>query len=97
MGGKRRHVLGLFLVGWLTAVVWPSVSMERQTIVVHDDLAENRVSSRTRDGWVVTCIDTMGRIPVVQLERPRYLSVYFDLRERPRGSWCWLTTGDWYC
>ena len=103
----RRRTVALLLVGWLlgllTAFVLPAVSTERQTVVALDPAgyrtrnSPDRVASLAQDGWVVTRVDNAGQTPVIQLERPRYVSVYEDLKERPRGSWCWLTTGDWYC
>jgi hypothetical protein len=80
----------------------PSVSTERQTVVVlfsggSGPNSDGYVASLTRDGWVVSRIDTMGNRPVVQLERPRYVGVIEDLQDRLRGTWCWLTTRDWYC
>jgi len=101
----RRRPVGLLMVGWLlgllTAFVWPAVATERQTVVVMNSggflNSPETVARRTRDGWVVTRVDAMGQgASAVQLERPRYVSVYEDLQERPRGSWCWLTKGDWY-
>jgi hypothetical protein len=100
-----RRSVALVVVGWLlgvlTAFGWPAVSAERQTVVVlYSGGAINstrEIASLTGGGWVVTRTDRARETPIVQLERPRYLRVYEDLRERPRGSWCWLTTGDWYC
>jgi len=97
----RRRTTGLLIAGWLlgllTAFVWPAVSTEHRTIVVERSDVGDVLVGRTRAGWNVTSTTTIDRSVIVQLERPRYLSVYEDLKERPRGSWCWLTTGDWYC
>lgn len=107
----RRRVLVPLIVGWLlgllTAFVWPAVSTERETVVVmipagHGGGANSpeAVAGRTRNGWVVTRVDTIGQgASAVQLERnrPLHARVFFALRQ-PRGSWwCMLTTGDWSC
>src|SRR5581483_6234654 len=93
----RRRTTGLLIAGWLlgllTAFVWPAVSTEHRTIVVERSDVGDVLVGRTRAGWNVTSTTTIDRSVIVQLERPRYLSVYEDLKERPRGSWCWLTTG----
>jgi hypothetical protein len=94
----RRQTLGLLFVGWLlgllTAFVWPAIATERQTVVVRFSAPSSTnpnsagwVMALTNDGWVVTRIDTMYETPVVQLERPRYLG----LIERAQGLWWDLT------
>jgi hypothetical protein len=102
---SRRRVTGLLLAGWLlgllTAFVWPAVTTERQTVVVTESGGSmntfRRVAFLANSGWIVSRTDSLESTSIVQLERARYISVYEDLRDRPRGSWCWLRTGDWYC
>ena len=91
-----------WLLGLLTAFVWPAVATERRSVMVTNSAgfgpnSPSGVAALTLEGWMVTRTDTLRDVPVVQLERARYLSVYEDLQDRPRGSWCWLTTGDWFC
>ena len=91
----RRRIVVLLVAGWLlgllTALVWPALATERQTVVVADPVgcstrdSPDGAASLARGGWVVTRIDTMGASPRCQLERPRYVSVYEDLKTRPRG------------
>src|SRR4051812_30630983 len=101
VGGSEDRLAG-WLLGLLTAFVWPAITTERQTVVAIDPAGSvgpntpDKVAVLTRQGWVVTRVDNAGQIPIVQLERPSYVSVYEDLQERQRGSWCWLRTGNWH-
>jgi hypothetical protein len=80
----RRRDVGLLIVGWLlgllTAFVLPAVSTERQTIVGGPT---GRLASLADAGWIVVRTDTVSGVPVVQLERPRYLGVAETLRFIP--------------
>ena len=77
-GSARLEFVG-WLLGLLTAFVWPAVSTQRQTVVI---LSSGRgpnstgdVASLADDGWIVTRTDHAGSTPIVHLERPRYLAV----------------------
>jgi hypothetical protein len=78
-----RRAVGLVLLGWLlgllTAFVWPAVSTERRTVVVLDDIGLRVVRSYTDNGWVVTRSDAVGRTNAVTLDR----LAYFYLGARP--------------
>jgi len=90
----RRRTVALLAVGWLlgllTAFVWPAIMTERQTVVVMDERDLRSVRSDTATGWVVTRSDAVGRTNAVTLERPRYLAVAEHLE-----SWWWDLTSSW--
>lgn len=82
MRGTRRRIIGLLLLGWLlgllTAFLWPALTTERQTVVVtvlggSSPNSPDGIAALTEAGWIITRTDTIGSTPVVQLERPRYL------------------------
>ena len=80
----RRGVLVPLIAGWLlgllTAFVWPAVSTERQTVVIMGPSDLRSVRSDTQYGWIVTRSDAVGGTDAVTLERPRYLAVAEQLQ-----------------
>lgn len=74
----RRRGVGLLIAGWLvgllTALVWPAVTTERATLVIDRNDVVARLSGRARAGWVVTSTNVIGDGAIVQLERPRYIA-----------------------
>lgn len=83
-------MIGLLLAGWLlglvTAFLWPMVTTQRQTVVVTSQSGNSLntpqgVAELAADGWIITRTDTIGSTPAVQLERPRYVAVLEQLDE----------------
>ena len=85
-----RQRLALLIIGWLlgllTAIVWPGVVAERQSYVPVDPaFAPGDLRRLASEGWVVTRTDTAGSVAVYQLERPRYLGIVEAVRGATKG------------
>lgn|SRR6266508_3867656 len=89
----QRRTASLLLVGWLlgllTSLAWPAVSIERKTIVAGRFEVGDRVVGWTRAGWIVTGTTTIDRSVIVQLERPRYLGI------AEGAALSWRDLSDW--
>src|SRR3954469_6137221 len=80
----RRNVLVPLVVGWLlgllTAFVWPDLTAEHRTLVVSTLTDRASLRDLTETGWRVVRTDTAGSTPIVQVERPRYLAARDQLQ-----------------
>jgi hypothetical protein len=69
-------LLAGWLLGLLTAFVWPAVSVERQTVLVNNAAAFNRIRDMAADGWTVSRSDVaLDDIRLITFGRPRYVGI----------------------
>lgn len=90
-----RRSVSLVVVGWLlgllTAFVWPAVTTEQQTVLVNNAVALNRIRDLVADGWTAGRSDVaLGDLRLVTLERPRYLGLVRGAGELLNNAAGWL-------